>query len=150
MKQTAYGIKGLNKTLRSLPEVASDQMRAASKDIAEDVAEEAASRARAGHPAARLVAGALSTPGSRIPTVKLGGSRRLPPHSDGRQRRGKRQTVGDVIWGAEFGGGRRPATRQFPPHKGRTGYFLWPTVRANSRDIRARYSAALDKALQEL
>lgn len=150
MKQTAYGIKGLNKTLRYLPEAAGNQMREASKEIAGDVASEAASRARGGHPAARLVAGALSTPSSRIPTVKLGGSRKLAPHSDGRQRRGKKQTVGDVIWGAEFGGGRRPETRQFPPHRGRLGYFLWPTVRANSRDIKDRYSRALDAALQEL
>lgn len=150
MKQRAYGIKGLNKTLRHLPEAASDQMRAASKEIADDVVSEASSRARGGNAAARLVADAMSTPGSRIPTVKLGGSRKLPPHSDGRQRRGKRQTVGDVIWGAEFGGGGRPSTRQFLPHRGRDGYFLWPTIRDNGREIKARYSRALDKALQEL
>jgi hypothetical protein len=150
MKQSVYGIKGLNKTLRSLPEEAGDQMRVASKEIADDVASEAATRARGGNAAARLVAGALSTPSSRIPTVKLGGSRKLAPHSGGRARRGKRQTVGEVIWGAEFGGGRRPSTTQFAPHRGRQGYFLWPTIRANSRDIKARYSRALDKALQEL
>ena len=34
------------------------------------------------------------------------------------------------ILGAEFGGGRRPRTRQFPPHLGRQGYFVYPTVRA--------------------
>jgi hypothetical protein len=34
-----------------------------------------------------------------------------------------------AFYGQEFGGGARQRTRQFPPHRGREGYFLWPTVR---------------------
>lgn len=149
MKQTAYTVQGLKRALAKLPKEASDELRAASKGIAADVAQEASSRARGLHPAARLVADSLTASRDRVPVVKMGGSRRLPPHS-GRSRSGKRQTVGDVIWGAEFGGGGRPRTRQFPPHRGRDGYFLWPTVRENCGDIQAAYSAALDKALEAI
>lgn len=148
MKQKFIGLPGLNKYLRYLPEEAGDQLRQASDEIADRVADEAAGRARGLHPAARLVAGALTTPASRIPTVKLGNSRKLPAHGDGRRRTGRRQTVGDLIYGAEFGGGKRPNTRQFPEHRGRKGYFLWPTIRDNGRYIRTTYSEALDRALQ--
>jgi hypothetical protein len=36
------------------------------------------------------------------------------------------------VFGAEFGGGRRPTTRQFPPWRGSgedAGYMLFPTIR---------------------
>jgi len=150
VKQTAYTVQGLKRALGKLPKEASDELRAASKGIALDVAQEASSRARGLHPAARLVASSLTASRDRVPVVKLGGSRKLPPHSGGRARNGKRQTVGDIIWGAEFGGGGKPRSRQFPPHRGRDGYFLWPTVRENSKGIQAAYSRALDKALESI
>lgn len=41
------------------------------------------------------------------------------------------------IQGAEFGGGRRPTTRQFPPWRGKgdqAGYMLYPTIREETTD----------------
>ena len=41
------------------------------------------------------------------------------------------------ILGAEFGGGRRPTTRQFPPWRGKgdtAGYMLYPTIREETDD----------------
>lgn len=41
------------------------------------------------------------------------------------------------ILGAEFGGGRRPTTRQFPPWRGKgdtAGYMLYPTLREETED----------------
>jgi hypothetical protein len=43
-----------------------------------------------------------------------------------------------TIFGAEFGGGRRSTTRQFPPWRGSgggAGYFVYPTIRGMSGDI---------------
>jgi hypothetical protein len=43
-----------------------------------------------------------------------------------------------TILGAEFGGGRRRTTRQFPPWRGsgrNAGYFVYPTLRESSDDI---------------
>lgn len=41
------------------------------------------------------------------------------------------------VFGAEFGGGMRPTTRQFPPWRGKgddAGYMLYPTIRKRLED----------------
>lgn len=43
-----------------------------------------------------------------------------------------------TILGAEFGGGRRRTTQQFPPWRGSgggAGYFVYPTIRGMSDDV---------------
>jgi len=141
---TAYNsIAGLNKALTKLPKEAASELRGASKDIASHVADKAAGRARGmGGPAA-LVAPSIRATRDRVPVVKMGGSARLRPGS-------ATQTVGNLIWGAEFGGQARPRTMQFLPHKGTVGYFLWPTVRDDSDYIQERYSSALLDALNQV
>lgn len=55
-----------------------------------------------------------------------------------------------AILGAEFGGGGRPRTRQFPPYRGsgsNAGYMVYPTLRDDSKDVVERYGEALDKLL---
>lgn len=44
--------------------------------------------------------------------------------------------------------GRR--TNQFPPFRGKQGYFFWPTVRAKRQDIREQYLDVLDRVIQEV
>jgi hypothetical protein len=54
-----------------------------------------------------------------------------------------------TIFGAEFGGGRRKTTRQFPPWRGSgggAGYFVYPTIRGMSGDI----THQLEDAIQDL
>ena len=88
---------------------------------------------------AALTAPSVKRRSDRVPVIVAGGNRRLTRTS------GKgRATAGDVFFGAEFGGGRRPSTRQFPPWVGRRGYWFWPTVRAGLPDLRRRYIAVLD------
>ena len=66
-------------------------------------------------------------------------------------RRVKRKvTRGDVFFGAEFGGGARPTTKQFLRHRGRSGYFFWPTVRKHKADIADAYLDAIQKVLNQL
>jgi hypothetical protein len=51
-----------------------------------------------------------------------------------------------TILGAEFGGGRRSTTRQFPPWRGSgggAGYFVYPTIRAKSGEISGRLETAV-------
>lgn len=152
MKQTAYNnIAGLSKALRKLPRAATAELRTASVAIAADVAGEARGRAMRVGGVARHVAPTIVGTRDRVPVIRMGSNTRLP--STNRNRAGDRQTVGDVIFGAEFGGGRRPTTHQFSDWRGRAGaagYFLWPAVRANSDDIRQRYSQALLDALQKV
>lgn len=145
-KMSGYtNVAGLNKALKTLPKEASKRLRDAAQSIAIDVAATAAGRASAIGGVAKYVAPTIKAPRDRVPVVKMGGNSRLPG-----DRSGERQSVGDVIWGAEFGGGARPSTRQFSPHKGRTGYFLWPTVRAENQDIADAYSEALLDALEAI
>jgi hypothetical protein len=55
------------------------------------------------------------------------------------------------IMGAEFGGGRRPRTRQFPPFRGsgpRTaGYMLYPALRELEGDLDTVIARLIDRAL---
>lgn len=60
-----------------------------------------------------------------------------------------------TAFGAEFGGGRFKAgnptaaggfTSQFKPHKGRTGYFLYPTIRELRPDLETAFLDVIDEA----
>jgi hypothetical protein len=67
------------------------------------------------------------------------------------KRRVKRKvTRGDVFFGAEFGGGATPRTKQFLRHRGRSGYFFWQTVRKEKQNIANEYLAAIDRVLAKL
>jgi hypothetical protein len=54
------------------------------------------------------------------------------------------------IFGAEFGGGARPTTRQFPPWRGSgetAGYMLYPTIRELSEEaFEERYAGIIEKS----
>jgi hypothetical protein len=147
-----HDVKGLNAALRRVPKEASVELRKASARIAKGIADEAAGRARGVGGVAALVAPTIRAGRDRVPLVKMGGPGRLPTAGDGweRTRDGSRQTVGDVIWGAEFGGGARSTTLQFMPHKGTIGYFLWPTVRDRSDETQEAYGEALQAALEDV
>lgn len=144
---TFYNVAGLNKTLRKLPKTASAELRDASQAIADKVAGDARGAATAQGGVARLVAPTIRAGRDRVPLVRMGSSARLP--ADGRSRKGDRQTIGDVIWGAEFGGGARKTTQQFRPHLGQTGYFLWPTVRGDRDFIERAYGDAILDAIDD-
>jgi len=151
-KQTDFGnnVEGLRAAIRRLPKTSKKELGKASKAIAGDVAMDA--RTKAASQAGRVGGWALLGPtiragGSSIPEVKIGGKRKIK----GRSRiSGGRQTVGDLLWGLEFGGRARPRTMQFLPHLGQTGYALWPTVRARSEQTGQDYSKALLRALEAI
>lgn len=55
-----------------------------------------------------------------------------------------------MIMGAEFGGGRRSTTRQFPSWRGAdrdAGYMLYPALRAEERNIQSTVVKLIDEAL---
>ena len=155
-------IEGLNRALRQLPQTALVELRNASVDIAATVADDARGRAVALGGVARYVAPTIKASRDRVPKVRMGGARKLPKTGSWgtRKRLGNRQTVGDVIWGAEFGGGARPETRQFGGYQGfihnakinnrqaGVGRFLYPAVRANHKETMERYLRALDDAME--
>jgi hypothetical protein len=66
------------------------------------------------------------------------------------RKRKRKVTRGDVFFGAEFGGARTPKTQQFLRHRGKAGYFFWPTVRKHKKDIAKEYLDAIDRVLKQL
>lgn len=54
-----------------------------------------------------------------------------------------------IFYGAEFGGGNKPTTRQFDPFRGQRGYWFWPQLRDDEGRIVSAYSDALDDLEQE-
>lgn len=56
-----------------------------------------------------------------------------------------------TIFGAEFGGGARKTTRQFPPWRGSgggAGYFVYPTIRGSAGDISDHVEGAVNDLLR--
>ena len=158
-------VEGLNEMLRRLPPTLAQELRYESFDIAQVIVDDARQRAMA-FGVARYVAPTIKVKRDRVPIVRMGGSGKLPVSGSWgtRSRSGSRQTVGDVIWGAEFGGGARKTTRQFgmyqdfwngrrrsdgswTRHRSGVGRFLYPAMREHSPYARARYLQALDNAL---
>ena len=50
------------------------------------------------------------------------------------------------FYGQEFGGGSKPETQMFPPHKGRRGYWFYPAARENITKFQHIWEAAVDNA----
>jgi hypothetical protein len=51
-----------------------------------------------------------------------------------------------LVAGLEFGATKYP---QFPAHKGRTGYFIYPTLRKIQPELIDKWETAFDKILKE-
>ena len=86
----------------------------------------------------------------RIPTVKLDEKSGFVSASRPNRTRKRKVTRGDVFFGAEFGGKRTPKTQQFLRHRGKAGYFFWPTVRKEKTAIANEYLDAIQKVLDDL
>lgn len=121
-----HGLKELQRELRAADPELARRLQQVNKRLVESVADEA-----------RSLAG---------PHVSTRAKRSIRPQASGRE---TRVTAGGArvpeFYGQEFGGGRRPRTRQFPPHRGREGYFLWPTVRRRLHTAFEEWNAPFDE-----
>jgi len=131
-------------------------MREASRMVAQQIIDEAkmeASTVTRNRQAIEVMRG-MKAYNDRIPAVKLSSSSNFVslsrPNRDRTKNGGKKVTRGDVFFGAEFGGQARPTTRQFLRHRGRSGYFFWPTVRKMKDKIAQDYLAAIERVLKTL
>lgn len=138
---TLSGIEGLNRALRSLDKLVKAELTDASKALVGPLADEARSKAASLGGAWKYVGPTIKAEKSSKPSIKAGGNRLIKGRS------GSKQTVGDLLYGAEFGALR---FTQFRPWLGKTGYAIWPTVREHEDDIAEKYSAALLAALDRM
>ena len=174
----SYAAPGLLEFLRqasqAIPQF-NTEMRKAAQEVAQVVVERATQNANAQPPhgrnpgtrsqAAAVVTG-LKARRDRIPTIKLDGNKLYPSKSRSNRGRGlgrqgprlsgvhrgfdRKVTMGDVFYGAEFGGGRRRTTQQFLRHRGRSGYFFWHAVRDSRSFIITEYSNSIERVLKSL
>ncbi|HZW73563.1 MAG TPA: hypothetical protein VFF43_08435 [Caldimonas sp.] len=134
----AMEIDGLAPTLRAFNtygKEANAELRDASGKIAGKTAAQAAHVGASLPQQAPLAASSLRVARDRVPALQMGGARKVGH---------RRAPVGALIYGAEFGGRGSSKTMQFLPHRGRDGYFLFPTIRARGLDDTAIYLEHLD------
>ena len=113
----------------------------------------------------------------RVPKIYLASTSRFVSESNPNRNRKRKVTRGDVFFGAEFGGGKFGKgmktsagarsvnkkgqsrdgyrkggghTSQFLRHRGKAGYFFWPTVRKEKNNIANEYLNAIQRVLNEL
>lgn len=137
-RDTTVEIKGMRELLKALSKIDKDlqnDVRDASVKIADDLVSGAKSRAHTRLQV--LAASSLKAKRDRVPVVRVPRTQVRP---------GTKAT--DIFYGAEFGGGRRPTTQQFPEHMGRRGYFLYPTARARGKRYADLWADAVDEAFK--
>jgi hypothetical protein len=148
-------VKDLFETLRKFSKASpqfNKEMRKVAYTIARDL--EAKVRIEAGTVSrasqAIQVAKGLRASNERIPTIKLRGKESFVSKTRPNSKRKTKVTRSDVFFGAEFGGGARPTTKQFLRHRGQSGYFFWQTVRKRKNAIAKEYLDGMDRVVKEL
>jgi len=113
----------------------------------------------------------------RVPKIYLASTSGFVSTSNPNRNRKRKVTRGDVFFGAEFGGGKFGKgmktsagarsvnkkgqsrdgyrkggghTSQFLRHRGKAGYFFWPTVRKEKNNIANEYLNAIQRVLNTL
>lgn len=138
MTATVTGLEEIDRLLSRLPDQVQKELTAALAEYAageQDRIRAAARRVSAQAAlAARSVTAGRTRDGGRI---SAGGSVKITGRVSG----------GDLFFGAEFGGGARPQTRQFRPYEPR-GYWFFPTLRDDEDRMVRMIAAAVDEALR--
>jgi hypothetical protein len=166
-------IPGLRQFLRDANKLGPEfnkELKKASGEVAKHVIGRA--QARASTRSEQLVAKALVPGYDRVPQIRVKSSVGYQSQSRTSRRRTAAAKVKaiDVWYGIEFGGGKygkgnpKPRvnyrdgvtkggkhayTTQFRPHKGRKGYFFYPTVRAEGANIERLYGEAVQRVLND-
>ena len=138
------------------------EMRIAAEEVAQVIVDKAkvnaagqpkhgpSVRGSSGMSQAQAVVNGLRARRDRIPTIRLDHKRGFVSASRPNRKRKTKVTMGDVFYGAEFGGHRRKTTQQFLRHRGHQGYFFWQAVRDNKSYIAKAYSEKIDLVLKKL
>lgn len=146
---THMNISGVRATLQAfskLPKDANEELRDASLDIAQDLADDVAAAATAEGGQAALMAPTVKATRDRVPTITAGGTKKVGRH---------KKPAWALLFASEFGMNRRSgwyaaaqyrhsSGRQYPPHVGSHSYWFFTTVSDRSPDIVRRWEQAAD------
>jgi outer membrane protein TolC len=112
------GLSGLDSALAALASVADKAANNGIGEWAVSMESQVKNAARASDRMSKMVSRSVVAKRTKGGQLSVGGSGTLPTGTG---------TYGDVFWGAEFGGGARPETRQFRAWQPR-GYWFFPTI----------------------
>lgn len=147
-KSLEVQIEGLEEMVRHYrkagPEV-NQLLKAANKRFAEEVAVKAKGRAYPAVPGKKSSAGRPSGKGSLGRSVASIRANATP--RGGEIVAGGPKALG--FFGHEFGGFGSPTTRQFAMHRGKEGYFMYPTIRGEIPDAVRRWNEIIDEVFAE-
>lgn len=167
------GLKPLLRRIRTLPKTAQDEIREAARAIADDEAARIASAGRSSDKQSRAAAGFVRARRDRVPLIVAGGASKAgvsggatagqlffgAEFGGGGTKKWNRLTETktsrsgksrDVFAGVAFAGSReRATTNQFRPHKGKTGYWLWPQLREDQERMLRRWVSAVEAVARE-
>lgn len=124
------GLRELAKDLRAAGPEWPKRLAKVNRELVKEIASEAKEAAPAwwAHEAVASIKASASSTEARI----IGGGPQAP-----------------MFFGDEFGGGARPRTRQFRPHRGRDGYALYPTLRRRTESAEKDWLRIADALLLE-
>lgn len=117
-------LPGMLRRMSKLPKTAQTEIRIAAQAIAAEEAERIRSAASGSSSQAAAISGFIKARRDRVPVIVAGGPAKAKVAGGA--------TRGEIFFGAEFGGQMRPTTSQFRPHKGKEGYFFYPTLRQDA------------------
>lgn len=139
------GVREMSQAFRRLPKDASVEQRAASMEIASEMAGHIASAARLDSRQSALLAPTVRAVSDRVPAVTVGGSKRLPVASGAK--------AFEILFGANFGAttyrvrGRVPYFRQ---HAGKgSDYFIWATVTQHQSVMVGKWMEATERVIDK-
>ena len=141
-----FGMDDFLRDLRRAPKETRKAVSQGSKVIAETVVVRVKRRSRQVFHASRYqtIIPSMRAVQGTVPKIKAGGAKKAAVS------RKNRPASGDLFFGLEFGGGRTPTTRQFPRHRGKKGYVLFPTIIKMQGFIKKEYTKQIDDVLKGL
>jgi hypothetical protein len=135
-------IEGVRETLaafRELPKQATDKLRDAAGEIADELVPAVRGAARSDRsPQSALVASTVKVRRDRVPVLVAGGAKRLGVN---------RAPAYKLLFGSEFGSDRLGQFHK--PHQGQEGSWFFPVVEAEAARIAAGWNAAADAIIRE-
>lgn len=142
--EVSVAITGVRETLQAIRQLGPDANKAI-RDRSMELSQRMAGRLRSaaqaeGRQAARL-AETVKPKRDRVPAVNIGGTKRIfRGRKDGTGREAFRG-----LFGSEFGA----RGHGFKPHRGRNGYWVWPTILSEQPAIAQEWQKAADEVVRQ-
>lgn len=161
------GYKEFQKALRKAPDTVKKEVLAGSVALAKELAQEAKQKVRSGPGVASKVAKTLRHRRGRQPQISFGGKAQILTSRGRKAKKARTVEAGgllakakvsaltrwrqppradDLIWGVEFGGKEK---KQFEEWTDK-GYFIFPTIERNRKEIARRYLDIIEKAWESM